>query len=54
MDIYRKKYKRSAAKRSLSIFEVAMEKQHDSRLEIQPVLDDVWNVDDRSTGFELL
>uniref|UniRef100_A0A175YPG7 Uncharacterized protein n=1 Tax=Daucus carota subsp. sativus TaxID=79200 RepID=A0A175YPG7_DAUCS len=41
---------RSAAKRLLHIFEIAMGKQYDSRLKIEPTLDDVWNVDDRSTG----
>ena len=29
-----------------------LDQQHDSRLEIEPVLDDVWNVDYRSTGKE--
>ncbi|XP_017221697.1 protein OBERON 1 [Daucus carota subsp. sativus] len=41
---------RSAAKRLLHIFEIAMGKQYEPRLEIVPVLDNDWNVDVRSTS----
>ncbi|XP_017222350.2 uncharacterized protein LOC108199116 [Daucus carota subsp. sativus] len=41
---------RSAAERLLLVFEIAMGKQYDSRLEIVPVLDNGWNVNDKSTG----
>lgn len=42
--------RRSDAKRLLHIFELAMGKQHDSRVKTGTVLDDAWNVNDAQAG----